>query len=162
MVERWAHPRDAAAEAVLWSLIASVAEENKKTVRDYLVDILTGEDSRGVDAVVNGQIIGSVTRSKPAEKLDVTDPDEFLRYVIHHRPDLLTVDYKARDAILRTLTEVDGHWIDPAGVVVDGVGTRMTTGAVRINPDPKARDVVRELLADGLERGYGIKQIEDR
>lgn len=162
MGRRWPHLRDAAAEAVVWGSIETVAKEHKETARSYLVEQLTAEGSRGVDAVAaDGTIIGTVTRSKPAEKVQVVDEAAFVQWVYDHRPDMLTVDWRAKDALLRTLRMVDGVAITPGGDVVEGVAVGMSSGTVRVTPDPHTKDVVRELLADGIERGYGIKAIEE-
>ncbi len=162
MSDRWEHPRDAAAEAVVWALIASVAEENKKQARDYLVAHLNAENSRGVDAVANGQVIGSVTRSKPAEVVDVDDMPAFMDYVAQHHPDLLSIHYLAKSTLLRKLKEVDGAFVDPEGVVVPGISKRMSTGSVRVNPDSNAREVVRGLLAHARISLEGIRGIAAR
>lgn len=159
---KWGHPRDAAGEAVVWALIASVAEENKKQARDYVAGYLRSENSRGVDALANGKIIGSITRSKPTEKRDVTDMAAFIQYVAKHQPELLTIDYRAKDALLRRLsehTDADGgkFYIDPDGVIVPGVGVHTTSGMVKVNPDGAARDLVRELLSQGRIGIDGVK-----
>lgn len=165
MTERWSHPRDAAAEAVVWSLISSVAEENKKAARDYVAGYLRSENSRGVDALANGRVIGSVTRSKPSEKRDVDDMAAFLQYVAAHQPELLTIDYRAKEALLRKLHEVTDDqgvtvFLDPDGVPVPGVGTRLTTGTVKVNPDGQARELVRELLSQGRISLDGVHPLE--
>jgi hypothetical protein len=159
-VERWAHPRDAAAEAVVYALIEDIAKERKEAARAWVAKHLREDSSRGVDAVANGQIIGSVTRSKDSEKLDVADLSAFLEYAVAHQPHLISVAYQAKDSFLRTLKQIDGQWIDPDGTIVPGVGMRHSFGSVRVNKDNAAREKVDELLAAGRVSVDGIKALE--
>jgi hypothetical protein len=159
-VERWAHPRDAAAEAVVYALIEDVAKERKEAARGWVAKHLREDSSKGVDAIANGQIIGSVTRSKDSEKLDVADLDKFLLYAIAHQPHLISVEYQAKNSFLRTLKQVDGKWIDPDGVIVPGVQMRTSWGSVRVNKDKDARQKVDELLRSGRVSVDGIKALE--
>jgi hypothetical protein len=158
-VVRFTDPKEAAREAVSWSLIQSAAEEYAKAARAWMVEYLTGEDSRGLDAyAADGTLIGSVTRSKPKELVDVLDADLFMGYVVEHRPDLLTVEYQARMSLLRSFKQVGDMFIDPNGVPVPGVGKRMTHGSVRVNKEASAKALVRDLLAGAAER---LQELEE-
>lgn len=159
-VERWKHPRDAAAEAVVYALIEDVAKERKEEARNWVANHLREDSSKGVDAIANGKIIGSVTRSKDSTKLDVNDHAAFLEYAISHQPHLITVDWRAKEAFLKTLKEVEEQWVDRDGVIVPGVWHRPSRGSVRVNKDPEARDIVRELLSTGRVSIDGLKELE--
>lgn len=151
---------DAAAAAVVWALIEDVAKERKEEARLWVADSLRDESLKGVDAVANGEVIGSVTRSKDSEKLDVNDVAAFLEFAIAHHPYLVTIDYRAKETFLRKLKEVDGQWVDPDGLIVPGVWMRPSKGSVRVNKDAAAREVVRGLLSSGRVSLDGITQPE--
>lgn len=164
-VVRWEHPRDAAAEAVVYALIEDVAKERKEEARAWVAKHLREDSSKGVDAIANGQIIGSVTRSKDSEKLDVSELGAFLEYAAANQPYLISIAYQAKESFLRTLKQVDGKWIDRDGAIVPGVGIRHSFGSVRVNKDERARAIVAELLfkgrvaLDGIDT-TGLKEIE--
>ncbi|BCI54995.1 hypothetical protein NIIDNTM18_42730 [Mycolicibacterium litorale] len=159
-VERWAHPRDAARDAVVWGLVEEAAKKRKEEAKAFTADYLVRESSKGVDAhAADGTLIGSVTRSKPSKTLDVDDMGAFLGWVVQHRPDLLSVQYEAKKSILKTLRVIDGVVLDPDGVEVPGVCERMTSGSVRVNKESGARELVRDIL-DGVERVAALPQPE--
>ena len=81
-----------------------------------------------------------------------------MAYVVEHHPDLLTVPYQARNALLNTLKEVEGQWVDREGRVVPGVHRKMTSGSVKVLPDGNARDLVRGLLRHGRIELDGIRE----
>lgn len=158
VVMRWEHPRDAARDAVVWGLVEDAAKERKDAARAFVADYLNREASRGVDAyAADGTLIGSITRSKPSWKRDVDDWAAFLQWVIANRPDMLTIDYRTKDAFLNTLTEVGEVFVDRQGLPVPGVWNRPTTGSIRVNKEKTARETVRTLLerveALALEEG---------
>lgn len=159
-VERWKHPRDAAAEAVVYALIEDVAKERKEEARQWVSDKLRQLSSKGFDAIANGKVIGSVTRSKDSEKLDILDMSAFVEYAVSHQPHLISVAYQAKDSFLKTLKQVGGTWIDPDGVVVPGVAKRPSFGSVRVNKDANARELVRTLLSKGAVSLEGLKELE--
>lgn len=141
----------------MWALLEDNAKEHKEQARLWVANHLREESSKGVDAVVNGQVIGSVTRSKDSEKTDVLDWPAFLTWVAEHQPDMLSVDYRVKDTFLRKLSNVDGTYVDPDGLVVPGVGTRISQGSVRVNKTGEAREVLRGYLAHGLVRLEGLR-----
>lgn len=159
-VERWKHPRDAAAEAVVWALIEDVAKERKEEARNWVAERLREDSSKGVEAVANGQIIGSVSRAKDKMKLDVNDQAAFLEYAISHQPHLISVDWRAKEAFIKTLKQVDEQWIDRDGVIVPGVWERPSRGSVRVIKDPSARETVQDLLSAGRVSIDGLKELE--
>lgn len=157
---KWVDEKAAAAEAVVFGLLEDTFKELKEEARLWLSNRFKESDSRGVDAYsADGTLIGSVTRSKPSEKVDVVDSREFLGYVVDNCPEILSVEYHAKTALLRSLTEVEGQYIDADGVPVPGVGKRVSYGTVRVNKDKAARDAVRALLANGSVGLDGIKQL---
>jgi hypothetical protein len=158
-VERWKHPRDAAAEAVVYALIEDVAKERKEEARQWVANHLREDSSKGFDAVAKGKVIGSVTRSKDSEKLDILDMAAFVEYAVSHQPHLISVAYQEKDSFLRTLKQVDGTWIDREGVPVPGVSKRISYGTVRVNKDPDARELVRTLLSSGAVSLEGLKEL---
>ena len=163
-VARWDKPRDAAAEAVVWASIEEVAKERKEEAREFVAEHLRAESMRGVDAVAGGEVIGSVTRSKDRDVVDVVDDAAFLEYVIQHRKDALLVPYALKNALLKQITEVSGVWVDSEGVVVPGIGWKRINGSVRVNKNDDTREKVRELmrleerLQELTEAGYGAKK----
>jgi len=155
-VQRWVKPRDAAAEAVVWALIEDFAKARKEAARNWVGEHLRAESMKGVDAVANGSVIGSVTRSKDREVRDVLDEALFLSYIISHHAGVLQVPYMWKNAFLRTLTEVETDsgavYIDGEGEIVPGVGVRTLAGQVKVNKTTDARAVVDTILSPAEER----------
>jgi hypothetical protein len=144
----------------VYALIEDVAKERKEEARDWVSDRLRQDSSKGFDAVANGNVIGSVTRSKDSEKLDIQDLSAFVEYAVSHQPHLISIAYQAKDSFLKTLKQVDGNWIDRDGVVVPGVAKRISYGSVRVNKDSAARELVRTLLSQGAVSLEGLKELE--
>lgn len=149
-VQRWEKPRDAAAEAVVWAAVEAAAKEKAAEAKEFVAEHLRSESLKGVDAVANGVVIGSVTRSKDGERVDVTDLVAFAEWIASRHPTALQVNYSWKQKFLPTLTRVETEsgavFVDGSGEVVPGVGVRVAQGSVRLNKSKESVELVKQLI----------------
>lgn len=157
----WERLSDAAAEAVLWSILADVAKERKDAARAWLTNRM-GADAAAVKAIANGQNVGRANWVDGRETLAVTDAEKFTEYVAQHHPGelVVTVNTAFQKALLSNLKIVDGQPIDANGVPVPGVQLRASAPYVSIRKTDEAKATVEQLLSSGRLQLDGIKELE--
>jgi hypothetical protein len=150
-------PSDVASHAVIWSLVADVAKENKDAARAWLSQHM-GPDAAAVKAVANGENIGRATWVEGKETLAVFDAAAFQEYVAENWPDELvtTVNPAFQRALLAGLKVVGDTVIDKAGEPVPGVALRESASYVSVKKSAEARATVEALLNGGHLRLEGI------
>jgi hypothetical protein len=153
----WDKPSDAAAEAVVYALIADVAKDRKDEARAWLNNHM-GPDAAAVKAVANGENIGRATWIEGKETLAVFDAAAFQEYVTDNWPDELitTVNPAFQKALLAGLKVVGGTVIDKTGEPVPGVALRESAPYVSVRKSDEARATVETLLNSGRLRLEGI------
>jgi hypothetical protein len=156
----WEKLSDAAAEAVVWSLIADVAKERKDEARAWLNHRM-GEDAAAVKAIANGETIGRANWVDGKAALAVVDAEKFAEYVASHYPGELvtTVNGAFQKALLARLTVVDGYALDD-GEPVPGVELRESAPYVSVRKSGEARSIVEQLLSGGRLGVDGIRRPE--
>lgn len=157
----WDRISDAAAAAVVWSLISEVAGERKDEARKWLADHM-GPEALAAKAIANGNDIGKASWVEGKPKPVVTNPNVFLTFVAEHYPDEITrvVNPAFQKALLAKATVVDGTVIDGNGVPIPGVEVRTPAAYVSVRKSDAAREVVEQLLDGGRLSLDGITQPE--
>ncbi|OIN80193.1 hypothetical protein [Mycobacterium malmoense] len=157
----WEKLSDAAAEAVVWSLIADVAKERKDAARAWLNNRM-GADAAAVKAIANGETIGRANWVDGKSVLAVVDTGKFVDYIASHHPGelIVTVNSAFQHALLAKLKVVDGIVIDANGEPVPGVAVRESAPYVSVRKSDEARAVVEQLLSGGRLGIDGIRQPE--
>lgn len=152
---------DAAAAAVVWSLISEVAGERKDEARKWLADHM-GPEALAAKAIANGNDIGKASWVEVKPKPVVTDAYAFLNFVARHYPTeiIRTVNPAFQKALLGNATVVDDALIDSNGVPIPDVEIRTPDPYVSVRKDPSARAVVESLLGSGQLGLDGITQPE--
>jgi hypothetical protein len=157
----WDRLSDAAAEAVVYALVADVAKERKDEARAWLNQQM-GPDAAAVKAVANGENIGRATWVEGKENLAVVDPIAFTLYVQDNHPDemIKTVNPAFQRAFLAGLKVVGETVIDKTGEPVPGVALRPSAPFVSVRKSDEARATVEALLNGGNLRLDGIAHPE--
>lgn len=152
---------DAAAEAVVFALVADWATEHKDAARAWLLKHM-GPDAAAVKAVANGQDVGRATWVEGKPKPVIIDNWAFFKFVEEHYPDEIvsSVNPAFQKAILTNSTVVDGTLIDRNGLPVPGVEFRIPNPYVAVKKADSARELVETLLDRGQLRLNGITQLE--
>lgn len=152
---------DAAAAAVVWSLISDVAAERKDEARKWLAEHM-GPEALAAKAIANGNDIGKASWVEGKPKPVVTNPVVFIEWVCEHYPDEIVraVNPAFQKAILTKATVVEGTVIDGNGVPIPGVEIRTPAAYVSVRKSDAAREVVEQLLDGGQLSLDGITQPE--
>ncbi|OBH08940.1 hypothetical protein [Mycobacterium sp. E1747] len=152
---------DAAAAAVVWSLISDVAAERKDEARKWLAEHM-GPEALAAKAIANGSDIGKASWVEGKPKPVVANPVLFTEFVCEHYPDELIrmVNPAFQKQLLTKATVVEGVLIDGNGVPIPGVQIRQSEPYVSVRKSDAAREVVDQLLDGGRLSLDGITQPE--
>jgi len=151
--------RTLAAAAVAVKVIGEYVDLVSGALRDHLEQRVRPRET--VTAVLpNGDEVGQVGRSRPAQRVVVNDEAALLAWVQEHRPDEVITTSTIRTSFLtylkRQATQL-GHAVDEStGEIIPGIEVVEGTSSYRVTPSTEGRAAVL-----GMLNGTPIEQTLD-